>query len=132
MKLYIMESKTGLVKVGVSKSPDTRLTKLENETGSSLSIVWLSEELQRLDAFAFEKHCFFALKKYHSFGEWYSVEAKEAIAIVEGALDNTIANKIIAPVYLDSIQIDAPYVGLLSSLSDIVKRGAYLATHNIS
>lgn len=124
-----MASQVGLVKVGVSSNLEKRRSRLQAETGLPLRIVYQTDTLQRLDAFAFEKYCHYALGEYRTHGEWFQCPIDEAVSIILEAIHGGLATSPIPPTYIEPIQLSPPPAGPFASLEAIAERGAYLAMH---
>lgn len=79
--IYVMESTSGLVKIGVSKDVLKRRTHLENQSGFGIKIVaefGPFNAATRLEKMAHEE-----LKSHRAGGEWFAVSAQKAVRTLQ-------------------------------------------------
>lgn len=82
--VYVMQSASGLVKIGVSKNVSARLKSLQASSGLAIKLITTFGPLSKAIALERAAHALLADKREH--GEWFSVtvnEAVEAISLVE-------------------------------------------------
>lgn len=91
-KLYIMENGFGLYKIGVSVNPEKRRGEVQASSGVPTKLLKTFKVL-RIEKY--QNTCFHleqALhKKLHDFrksGEWFSIDLKDLLSCVEGAVSN--------------------------------------------
>jgi hypothetical protein len=82
--LYIMESGTGDLKIGISKNPKARLRAMRSHNASEVEIVHVQELGD--DAWKVEGHAHRLLKPHHIKGEWFSTSVERALAAISSAV----------------------------------------------
>lgn len=78
--VYVMQSASGLVKIGVSKNVSARLKSLQASSGLAIKLVTTFGPLSRAIALERAAHALLADKREH--GEWFSVTANEAVETI--------------------------------------------------
>lgn len=78
--VYVMKSTSGLVKIGVSKNVLSRLKTLEASSGLGITLVKTFGPLRR--AIGLERASHALLSSKREYGEWFSVNAEEAISVI--------------------------------------------------
>lgn len=81
--VYIMESDSGLVKIGISKNPLKRANTLENSSGNNIK---LRHTLDLDNAKAVEKAAHYILRAKRKNGEWFNVSTREAVRAISDAV----------------------------------------------
>ena len=81
--IYVIKGDHEKVKIGVTKSPETRLAQLQ--TGSPSRIDYAFVAPVSGDPYAVEALAHHMLNRYHVDGEWFDVSPELAIAAVTGA-----------------------------------------------
>lgn len=76
-QLYLMENSTGLFKIGISQSPERRLSQIKNASGLTVKLlaVWDTEE----DARTVEQRLHKKFKDKRKHGEWFEGLSVEVI-----------------------------------------------------
>jgi hypothetical protein len=93
-RLYVIAGDDGLVKIGVSIAPLTRLQDLQYETKANLELVWQSEPL--IDCMKAEAFVHSGLSAYKTRGEWFKCHAADAVGWCFDAVaeDEKLENKV--------------------------------------
>lgn len=78
--VYVMQSASGLVKIGVSKNVSARLKSLQASSGLEIKLITTFGPLSK--AIALERAAHVLLADKRELGEWFSVTADEAVKAV--------------------------------------------------
>ena len=79
--VYVMESGSGLIKIGVSKNLSARRKSLQCASGVEIKLAAKFGPLKRAVALERASHKIFASKRLH--GEWFCVSTEEAIKAID-------------------------------------------------
>lgn len=85
MKLYVMRSVAGLVKVGISGNPALRSRALTAEAKGPVTVAW-SRRVPSGKARRIEAKVLHGLRSWHHRGEWFTCSAEVAIQAAVGAV----------------------------------------------
>lgn len=84
MFVYVIGSDAGPHKVGISSNPVTRLASLQTAHHERLTLHFT---LDCADAAAVERYTHAALRAHRLSGEWFDIDAQEAVAAVQAAAE---------------------------------------------
>lgn len=85
--IYILKnSKTKLIKIGVTHNLKSRLSALESSVGIKLEVLFTSEKLD--NAYEIEQKLHKEFSNERKLGEWFSIDAGKAIKETERLLSN--------------------------------------------
>lgn len=89
--VYLLLNKdTNYIKVGVTKDIDKRKRKLELESGSTLTLIYVTDLLNRylIIESSFKSH----FRLYKQQGEWFNIDIDSAIHILQFIIQNLERN----------------------------------------
>lgn len=93
--IYVIASENGPVKIGFSRSPKKRLSKLRTGCFSPIYLAY-SEEAEGDIAGLIERRAHDILQAHRRHGEWFSVSPEEAIAAIKRAAVEIASERISA------------------------------------
>lgn len=93
-QLYLMENSTGLFKIGISVSPQRRLSEIKNASGLDVKLLatWETEE----DAYTVEQRLHKKFKSQRKHGEWFEdldIKLIESSEVLKEGRVNTKSQK---------------------------------------
>lgn len=99
-QLYLMENSTGLFKIGISNSPQRRLSQIKNASGLAVKLLATWETAE--DAYTVEQRLHKKFKDKRTHGEWFkdlSVELIESSETLKDGRLNPVTHKTKKPVF---------------------------------
>lgn len=87
MHVYILQRPDGLLKIGFSTDPTTRLRNLETQGGFSASSAWVSVPTEK--AKSAERKAHKKLSEHRVIGEWFDAGFDDALGAVLDALSDS-------------------------------------------
>jgi predicted GIY-YIG superfamily endonuclease len=81
--VYIMESGTGKIRVGMTSNINRRKSNINSGSASLVNVVWNESFKTRDEAKEMERIVHDKLKRFHSHGSWYFCSATEALEILD-------------------------------------------------
>jgi predicted GIY-YIG superfamily endonuclease len=89
--VYLLLNKdTGYIKVGITKDINKRRRTLELQSGSSLTLIYITDQLNRYRTIEHSFKQFY--KKQQQEGEWFSISVDEAKNTLQFILQNLERN----------------------------------------
>ena len=83
--IYIVQKSIGIVKVGISIHPESRISGLENMNGEKFISTWISDKLYNSNIIEKRMHDEFATKRV--LGEWFKISHKDAVDFCQRTID---------------------------------------------
>lgn len=84
-KVYLIERDDGLIKVGQSANPESRLTGVRNKHKRNARLIAVRDVTPHLPEYA-EGEIIHRLADFHVFGEWFRVSPERALAVLAEVL----------------------------------------------
>lgn len=89
--VYCLQNASGLVKIGLTEAPRTRILALQRSTGYTLFPIYLSVPSIRHQEIEARAHAHFHQTRQQ--GEWFACVWKEAVQFLEGAMADWDGNR---------------------------------------
>lgn len=83
MYVYVIESESGLIKIGITGNMRNRLAQIRCQCGFENLRVWRSGRLVREVAERIENGIFLSLASSRRYGEWFNVKYERAVNTAE-------------------------------------------------
>ena len=79
--VYVIESESGLVKIGIAQNPRARSAAISTQSGFKLKRTFFTNKCSNAGDVEHAAHMFFKDKRVH--GEWFEIEFEEAVQKVK-------------------------------------------------
>lgn len=83
--IYVIESESGLVKIGIAKNPRARAAAISTQSGFKLKRTFFTDKCSNAGSVEHAAHTFFRNNRAH--GEWFKIKFEDAVQKVKELFD---------------------------------------------